>query len=62
MYISHQGIAACPLSVAMRGLKLFEVLVVAVFEANFPFRFPPLCSKDREAEVGTRWVAGAGTG
>jgi len=40
---------------AMRVLTLFEVPVVAVFEADFPFRFPALCSKDREAEVGTRW-------
>jgi len=44
----------------VRVLTLFEAPVVAVFEADFPFRFPPLCSKDREAEVGTRCAAGPG--
>ncbi len=44
----------------MRVLTLFEAPVVAVFEADFPFRFPPLCSKDREAEVGTRCAARSG--
>ncbi len=49
-----------PLPPAMRVLTLFEAPVVAVFEADFPFRFPPFCSKDREAEVGTRCAAGPG--